>query len=287
MHRENWDDLRYVIAVAETGTVSAAARRLGVTHGTVLRRIQAFEDRHDRQVFDKGPTGYALRPDCAALIEAAHEVETAVMGVERMLGAGQGRLKGQLRITSTDTLCQIVLPQVVAEVARAHPGLGLTLVSANAHLDFTRAAIDITLRPSADPPEGLSSQRIGTLGFAAYRARGAADDLPWLMLEGPLVRSTPAAWLAQNVPPGARGPGSDTFLALRSFVALGMGQSFLPCFIADDASGLVRVPGAPRFEVPLWLACQPELRDSPRIRAVLTEMQAALAPHQDRLAGTA
>ena len=46
MHSENWDDLRFVLAVAETGTVSGAARLLGVNHATVLRRVAAFETRH-------------------------------------------------------------------------------------------------------------------------------------------------------------------------------------------------------------------------------------------------
>ncbi len=62
MHSDNWDDLRYVLAVAETGSVSGAARRLGVNHATVLRHVAAYEARHGIELFDKSARGYAVSP---------------------------------------------------------------------------------------------------------------------------------------------------------------------------------------------------------------------------------
>ena len=275
MRRENWDDLRFVAAVAEAGTLSGAARRLGVTHGTVLRRIAAYEEAMGHPIFDKSATGYALLPEYREVLSAVHEVEAAVLGVGRMLGRGAAGIRGQMRITSTDTLCHALLPRVVGRLAAAHPELQVTLVSANTHLDFGRAAVDVTLRPADTAPEGLWSERVGALGFVALRARDAAEGTPWLRLEGPLARARPARWLAETQADAPRGPGADSFLILREMVRAGLGQSFLPDVLraGDD---LVPVPGAPALSVPLWLACQPDLAESPRVRAVLRVMAEAL-----------
>ena len=60
MHSTNWDNLRFVLSVANHGSVSAAARALGVNHATVLRRVAAFEEDHGGAVFEKTATGYRI-----------------------------------------------------------------------------------------------------------------------------------------------------------------------------------------------------------------------------------
>ena len=82
MHSPDWDDLRFVLAVADCGTLSAAARVLNVTHATVLRRIQAFEEAHGGAVFERGAQGYRLLPERIRVIDAAREVAQAVAFAE-------------------------------------------------------------------------------------------------------------------------------------------------------------------------------------------------------------
>jgi DNA-binding transcriptional LysR family regulator len=115
MHNENWDDLRYVLAVAEGGSVSAAAKSLGVNHATVLRRIAAFETRHGALVFDRGPAAMPVRPDQRRLIEAAREVEAGFGALDR-LAHGSTALSGVIRVTSTDSFTAHVLPRIVARL---------------------------------------------------------------------------------------------------------------------------------------------------------------------------
>ena len=83
MHRANWDDLRYVLAVSTTGSLSGAARQLGVNHATVLRHVTAFEDAHGGPVFERTAQGYELLSDRARVIDAAREVANAMHSVER------------------------------------------------------------------------------------------------------------------------------------------------------------------------------------------------------------
>ena len=98
MHsHENWDDLRFILAVAETGSVSAAARKLGVNHATVLRRVSAYEERQGIDIFDKTSRGYRVIEDRLRVITAAREVENAIQAVDRAVQGTQAPLQGKVK----------------------------------------------------------------------------------------------------------------------------------------------------------------------------------------------
>lgn len=117
MHNENWDDLRYVLTVAETGSVLQAAKRLGVNHATVLRHVAAFEDRHGATVFERTAQGYRLLPDRVHVIRAAQDAEAAMREVGRLASGGRQAFSGTIRITSTDTLCAGMLSQFATDIS--------------------------------------------------------------------------------------------------------------------------------------------------------------------------
>jgi DNA-binding transcriptional LysR family regulator len=284
MAREDWDDLRYVLAVAEAGTVSGAARRLGVNHATVLRRIAQFEERTGTALFDKTPRGYALPPDRQRILEAAREVDRAVQMVDRLLAGARAPLMGEVRVTSTDSFCQVLLPPVLARIAADAPDLKLTLISSNAHLDLGRVQADIAVRPTVRLPEDLVGERAATLAFAAY---GRADgDERWLVPAGQLARTLPARWMAENVAPERAGDGADSFLTLREMAALGRGRAILPCFLGDAEPRLGRLAGLiPPMGVDVWVASHADLADVPRFARLRRLLTDALAEEAPRLAG--
>jgi DNA-binding transcriptional LysR family regulator len=268
MNRANWDDLRFVLAVAETGSVSEAARSLQVTHATVLRRVAAFEERHGAPVFLRGARGYTVLPDKLAVLEAAHQVEAAILAVDRLLTGSASAVKGPVRITSTDSLCQTVLAGLTHEIARGYPDLRLTLHSTNQALDLSRMGADITVRPAKALDDSLIGARAGLLRIVPYRAKGTAAQT-WLSLEGALGRTVAAEWMAQSLRKSQIGMGSDSFMALQALVAAGAGQSFLPTILAEADTRLERAdwPGA-AFTVPVWVACAPEFAHTPKIQVV-------------------
>lgn len=279
MHKGNWDDLRFVLAVAENGSVAAAARALGVNHATVLRRIAGFEDRHGGEIFERTLRGYAVPPNRMRLIEAAREVERAVLAVERVIEGVQAPLTGVVRITSTDTLCATILPSILAEIASNAKGLRLDLQSSNAHLDLARMQSDITVRPAPALPDDLTGQRVAELGFSVYE--GAPSDR-WLALTGPLARSPAAGWMAENLSSAHVAGAADSFVTLREMVAAGLGRAFLPVVLGEPDPRLTRIrDAAPEITVPLWVATHADLADAPRIAVVrdrLTEALSAAAP---------
>lgn len=274
MHNENWDDLRFVLAVAESGTVSAAAKALGVNHATVLRRVAAFEERHGVSVFEKGVKGYTISPDKMRIIEAAREVEVAIGAVERLLNSGRGARTGKIRLTSTDTFTQFILPPVIQKLTAAERGLHFELLTTSHHLDFARLHADVTVRPAARLPDDLQGDVAAHLGFAVY-GRGA--DLPWYGLIGPLSRAKPAAWMQEHVPASDVEGNADSFPTLARLVAQGLCKAFLPCCLGDMLDGVSRVSGMPvDMSIPVWVACHADLAGAPRLRHVRRSLVEAL-----------
>jgi DNA-binding transcriptional LysR family regulator len=287
MHRDNWDDLRFVLAVADLGSVSAAARALRVNHATVLRRVAAFEARHGLPVFDRTANGYAVTAERARLVEAAREAEAAHLAVARLAAGARAPLSGAVRVTSTDTLCLTVLPAAVARLRDQAPGLRIELACSNAHADLSRIEAEIAVRPALDLPVDLVGEAVAELGFAAYAAAPAAQARGWLGLSGPLGRSRVAAWMAEHVPPSDVAGAADSFVMLRELAAAGVGRAILPRLLGDGDARLVRVEaGLPSMAVPIWVACHADMANVPRIAAVRARLGAAIATEAARLRGS-
>jgi DNA-binding transcriptional LysR family regulator len=286
MHsKENWDDLRYVLAVAGAGSVAAAARDLGVNHATVLRRVAAFEARAGVEIFNKSATGYAVQDDRLQVIAAVREVETAVLGVRRMIDGTQAPFRGQVRVTSTDTFCHVVLPPIVRRLQDHAKELQIELLSSNAHLDFTRLQADIAVRPAVVLADELYGEVAAMLGFDVYAAPGSAQNR-WLAMGSALSRTQVAKWMIENIPAEAICASSDSFLTLRELAAAGLGQAILPCVLADSDPRLERRRGIlPDVQVEIWVASHADLADVPRIRGVRRMLVEELSGDADRLAG--
>lgn len=284
MHSSNWDNLRYVLAVADEGTVSAAARALGVNHATVLRRVAAFESDHGGAVFERTPTGYRVLASRARVIEAAREVENSVLSVERLMHGSVAPLRGVVRVSSTDSFCQMLLPPLVARLHAESSELQVNLLSTNTHVDFSRMQADISVRPALTLPDEMTGETNATLVFQAYRSLDASDA--WLSLTGALSRSAPAQWMETHIPPERITTGSDSFLVLRELARHGLGTAILPVFIGANTPELVHVPTAmPKLSVPIWVGTHSDLRDVPRIRIVRARILSWLADRAGVLDG--
>ncbi|MCU9846887.1 LysR family transcriptional regulator [Defluviimonas sp. WL0024] len=279
--RENWDDLRFVLAVAEEGSVSGAARRLGVNHATVLRRIAAYEEAVGIEIFDKTARGYSVPPVQNRVIEAAREVDRAVQAVGRMLQGVRSPLSGTIRVTATDTFCQFVLPPIVAELRSEAPDLRIEILCTNTHLDLARTHAEITVRPTLRLPEDLVGETAGVLGFGLFRAKVAATD-DWLGLSGPLARTPVGTWIAASVDPARIVAAADSFPVLREVAATGQGMAVLPDLLGAEDPRLERVTGIlPDLSVDIWVASHADLAEVPRIaetRRLLSEALRAIAP---------
>jgi DNA-binding transcriptional LysR family regulator len=282
MHNDNWDDLRYVLAVAEGGSVSAAARALGVNHATVLRRVAAFEERHGVSLFEKGARGYTIPPDRLRVVEAAREAEAAMAAVSRLMQGRGAPATGRVRVATTDTFSLTVMPGILAGIEGAG-GARFELLTSNGHLDFARLHADIAVRPAVRLPDDLAGERAAELAFAAYGRPGAAR---WIGVRGTLAASAVGRWFAEAIPEAELAGGADSFPVLRALAEAGLGRVVLPCILGDASGVLERVSGGPEgLSVPVWVASHVDLAEAPRLRQMRAVIAAGLARHGPALAG--
>ena len=266
-----------ILAVIDHGSVAAAARALEVNHATVLRRIAEFETRTGVRRFDKTTRGYQVSPDRRDVIEAMREAADALGTVERLLNRARPSLSGGLRITTTDSLAQYILPGLLPELVETN-GTAVELMVDNAHIDFARMQAHLTVRPAPQLPPELDGLPGGYINFAVYDLATHAADRPWLGLTGPLARSIAADWMRSQG--GEIAAHGDSFLALAAMASAGLGRTILPTYVGDAHPALVRImqpQDLPR--VPVWVGAHVDFGRSPRIRKARKHLAAALAAH--------
>lgn len=288
MHRENWDDLRFVLAVADLGSVSKAAKHLGVNHATVLRRVASYEEQLGTVLFERTAHGYQVLMDKRDVFAAAREAENALRVVQNLGGHARPLLSGTVRVTSTDTFCHSILPEIAAQLQSQTNQLYIELLSTNAHIDLGRLQADITVRPAQKLDDELIGEQAAIMGFSAYVSRTLPPEKSndWIVLVGPLSRSQPAEWMAKTIPQTAYVAAADSFQTLRRLAVAGLGCTFLPRFIGDAETGLKRLEtSAPEMSVPIWVASHSDLAQTPRIRALRAQLSACLSERADVLRG--
>lgn len=264
---KNWDDARFVLAVAREGTLSAAARSLGVTHATVMRRIASFEADHGRPVFLKSASGYSVLPEAEPILRSTQNVEDAIFSIERAVQGTDQSLSGKVRIASTDSFCIELLPDIVRGISATYPELSLGLLSANTLHDLARLTADIAIRPTPHLEDGLVGEKVGELEFGLYAS--GTDCVNWIGMKGPLARSKAAQWVRDNIAESEVCHETDSFMVMRELAALGWGMAFLPKFLGRKDSSLEEIEGrTPGLNVPVWVAVQEELAENVRFRIV-------------------
>lgn len=286
MHKDNWDDLRFVLAVAESESVSAAARKLGVNHATVLRRVSAFEDRYGIMVFERTATGYLVPRERQSIVEAAKAVEAAHMAVTRLVSGVRAPLTGAVRVTATDTISQAILPKALMRLRVEAPELYIDARCSNGHVDLAKVEADIALRPSQEIPEDLYGEIAAHAGFAAFAPAHDPDISHWLGLSGILSTTPVNGWMKDLTSDRNIVGKADSFAVLRQMVISGLGCSLLPIFICDGDPRLVRLNiTLPDYLLPIWVVSHADLADSPRIAAVRERLTTALREDSGRIRG--
>lgn len=289
-----WENLRYVLAVADAGSVAHAARSLGVNHSTILRRLGAFERELGLRLFERLPTGYVPTAGCEELIATARSIDDMVAMLERRLAGQDLRLSGKIRVTTTDTLMASVLPDILTEFRTAHPEIDIEIAVSNVMFNLRKRDADIAIRPVPNPPGSLVGRRVSKVAFAIYGSvekyagRRPADlaELPWLGPDDSLAESSVAHWMKATLPKGAVSIRSDSLLALRLGAEAGLGVTALPCYLGDTSPKLVRIR-APiaAMETALWVLTHPDLRNAARVRVFMQFMASALVQRRALLEG--
>lgn len=289
-----WDDYRFLLAIGRAGSLNGAAKRLGVSHPTVFRRINAIERRLGARLFERARDGYTPTPAGDEVIAVAAEIETRIGETERRLAGADARPSGRIRVTTVEPLLHGLLLPLLAKFRRDHPGIVIELYADNAVRDLGRREADVALRPGGQPPEGLIGRRLARIAVAVYRARNlrlrggaeALDRADWVVPDGSLAHIAMAQWLRRQGYDQRAALRADSLLALREAAASAIGLAVLPCYLGDADRRLARV-GAPidGLGSDLWLLSHPDLRRNARVRAFSDAMREGFAGLRTRLDG--
>ncbi|MDD9876121.1 MAG: LysR family transcriptional regulator [Magnetovibrio sp.] len=282
----DWDDIRVFLAVSRAGSLSGAARTLGVNHSTVFRRINGLEDRLGVRLFERHRDGYVPTAAGDEMRRSAERIAAEVDVLDRRVTGRDLQLRGPVVVTTTDTLAHRYLGPHFAAFHAAYPEVRLDVVLDTEFLNLSKRQADVAIRPTLAPPETLVGQRVAGIAFEIYAApgylalhgeTGNLGDHAWLGFDEGLAHVEAAKWLRGAVPDDRVVFRANNLFALYGAALGGLGLAVLPCFLGDPEPGLERVPGLPaEVRSELWLLTHADLRRTARIRAVLDFMSDAL-----------
>ena len=286
MQHINWDNLRYVLMVANKGSVAAAARELEVNRTTVLRRINSFQQDLNCRIFDRGDAGYVLTPEAEKMIDAAREVEATLFNMQRQIEGRELKLEGELRVTTTDSFMLSVLGPHLASFRQKHPHIVVDVLVTNTILDLNRRDADVAIRPTPFPDSKLVGRRLRDVEFGVYAipelvAEAAGKDLfegRWIGYADSLRATPVGSWFETAVPETNICMRCDSFVAVRIAAENGIGLALLPRFLGDQSAALTDLQAdTAALTVGLWILTHPDLVRSARVHAFIEHFSAALS----------
>lgn len=294
---DDWNDLKLALAVARKGSLTGAARVLGVDHSTAYRRLIALERRLAVRLFDRLPGGrYAPTTAGERMTAAAERIEGEAAALDRELLGADLRLSGRLRVTCSESLAFALLTPCIAGFRREHPGISVDLAIDNRALSLAQREADVALRVSRPREPNLHGRKVANVGWALYgtpelaarveRAEGLPEDVAVVGWEAGVIGVNAADWLAREVSEAAVVYRTNSVLNQLVAAREGIGLAVLPCFIADRDPGLrragARLEGLSRE---LWIVTHADLRRTARVRAFMDWTFAYLSARQAELSG--
>lgn len=276
-----WDDLRFVLAIARSGNLRAAAAALSVNHSTMFRRLNALEKALGSKLFERLASGYRPTDSGQRLLEAAERMETEALSLDRELTGRDTRLTGKLRVTASETLAYGVLTGEIARFRGLHPGILIELLVDNRVFDLSRREADIALRASHPTQGDLFGRKLADIrwGFyaskdylAEHKAPRQLRDIDKHYVIGwgePAQPTKAAAWLTGHVAMSSIGYRTSSLVNQFMAAQAGIGLALLPCYLGDDSPLKRALPPLADLRTELWLITHRSLKDTARIRAFM------------------
>lgn len=293
----SWDDLRVFLAVAERGSLSAAARLLAMSQPTVGRRIEALEASLARRLFDRQARGYELTAAGAALLPLARPMAEAAAAIAH--GKETSEPDGSVRIVLDEWMTRF-LSQNIADLVARQPGLRIELSTAEHQTSLSRSLADLAIRDRPPESDAWVGRAIARRAHALYSAPAYLAAEPavasearyeraiWIDFEEQERPRPSARWLAARLGRRALTLRCNRGAAILEATKAGTGLAILPCYIGDGETGLKRLGGPiPDLTETAWLVALRDQLQRPAARAVADWIAALLHRHTALFAGEA
>lgn len=281
----SWDDQRIFLAVLEEGSLSAAARRLGLSHPTVRARIEALEERLGTVLFTRSVNGLTPTATAESLRAPARAMAMASDLFVRQASALTGAVAGTVRISVPEFMGIEVVPAMLARLRAAHPAIRIELSLSNAPADLLAQEVDVAVRTVAPRQEALVARKVASIPIAFYASKAYVErhGTPASLAElaehdviGPDRSRSDLALLEKLAPAFLRERlvlRTDSHPAQIAAARAGIGIAAAQVQVGDGDPGLVRIlPDLDIAMLDTWIVTHENLARVPRVRAVFDSL---------------
>jgi DNA-binding transcriptional LysR family regulator len=286
-----WDDIRFFLAVARAGSLSGAARVLGVGHVTVGRRVTLLERRLGVKLLNRLPEGFSTTPSGQAILGQCAVMEGAALDLERIVAGRDSRTAGTVRLTTTEALAHRVVAPAIARLRRTHPALQVDLMVGVRTLDIARREADLAVRFARPTAPELVCRKLGDVAYSLYASRrylarcgapkrgGGLAGYDLIAFTGAPAAASPF-FMGEALDDARIAMRCDNPLVQLQSAAQGIGIAELACCLGDECTDLARIwPDEPPALRTAWLVVHQDLRRSARIRVVTSAIVEAFRQH--------
>lgn len=284
---DNWDEIRTAMAVAQNGTVSGAAEKLGVHHATVIRHVDALEGRLGVKLFQRHARGYTPTEAGQDLMRVGQATDEQFTHLESRLKGRGAQVEGELIVTTLTMMAPLITP-LLADLQEANPGLTIRLETGERLFRMEYGEAHVAIRAGAKPehPDNVV-QQLATLEITLYASDKyiARQGMPenehacgkhrFVGAVSSAARAPFHRWMEANV-----SPDQFVFRAAddRSVVAAirsGMGIGFMGTRLGDTDKSLHRICAPkPEWSVPVWLVTHVDLHRTAKVQAAVKHLKA-------------
>ncbi|MDG3442833.1 LysR family transcriptional regulator [Nitrospirillum amazonense] len=275
----DWNDLKYFLAVARTGSLTRTSADLGVSQSTVGRRIAEFEESIGMVLFQRHQTGYFLTDEGRELLRYAERVEDGILALERGAAGLDKTPAGTVRLATSENLAtDLIIPALPAFRDR-YPGICLEIITSTVTAELGRREADIALRVVRPTRGNLTVRRVGHMTYSVYGSREYIERHPPIAGE-PLggrhfiawddghAFMPAATWLAREYPGCKIALVASSLPAQIAAVRAGLGLAVIPDFLTMKEDFIRVIPPDQMFSAEVWLVTHADLVASARVRAV-------------------
>ena len=293
----NPDDLLILLAVSRSGKFTTAAQALGLNHTTVSRRIAALEKALGGRVLARAAGGWEVTELGAEAVLVAERIESAVGALGPSDGAPDP-ITGVVRMTATDGFSAYIAAPAVAKLRRDHPGLSVEIVTVTRRALQQRSGLDIEVvvgTPQVHRAEAirLGEYRLGMYASRAYLADNGTPGTIEELTQHQLVYFVDSMLQVDDldaprrlVPSMRDGLSSTNVFVHVEATRAGAGVGFLPCFMADRHTDLVRLLPSDFAELlPYWMVLRPDSMRRPAVAAVVQALREETESRREELLG--
>lgn len=294
----SWDYYRYFLAVAETGSLSAAARQLSVSQPTVGRQIAELEKRLETRLFERASHGYLLTSAGQQIRERIQAVASDLDGVEQIISGLDKSLSGTIRISATEGFGSYWLTPKLSQFQAYHPSIKFNLMLDISVVDLRRREADVALRLANPRVSDLIGRKVGRTGFGLYGAKTYLEKRGRPASMADLVSHDFIGWqsgrdrlpfsaaLEKIAPPGNIKFRCDTVAAQIAAVQSGIGLFVAPHYLVPRDDRVVRLlPTEINLKFDIWLLTHRDLVKAGRIRTLLDFLYERFRDDRDFLLG--